>query len=524
MLVSALNGLYLISGPRTFRKIDFPGVDSCTFMSLRHLGKFYLLATANRGFILYNTVTHTASRFTGKDGLNSDFVYSVAHDHQNQIWLGTGRGVNKLLLDTASGEVRISDISTPGDISSSEYNQNAAVYDRQRHLWFGTASGLMKFFPENDSQRYQYIPPVVLRGVELFSKEIPPGQYADSATSGYRIPYHLKLPHDQNHLSFEFGCASYLNGEKIRYQYQLEGMEKEFSAPASNRFVVYSGLPPGEYIFRVRAILPGYGFSGNTISYPFTISAAFYQTLLFKLALVLVAVGLVLWMQWLRMNQRIRRLKQIEAIKKEENISVRQSTAEDFHDEVGNTLTRIQVLTDVLQARIGAGSDEGNRLIAQIKENVSNLYRGTRDILWALNPGSDRLSEVAARLEIMGIEIFQDTAVEFRFENRIPQSNEMVLPPNYGRNILLIFKDAMNNGLRHAGASRVVLEIDREGLHHISILLKDNGAGFEPDLVKKGYGTGNMAKRAGRIHGEFIIDSRPGTGTACRLVVPVPPK
>jgi signal transduction histidine kinase len=330
------------------------------------------------------------------------------------------------------------------------------------------------------------------------------------------------LRHDENHLSFGFGCASFLNNEKILYQYRLEGMEKEFSAPAFNRFVVYSGLPPGHYTFQARAVLPAYGYSKNSISYSFVISPAFYQTLLFKFLVVLLLVALVLWIQWLRMNQRIKRLKQIEVIKREENIKARQRTAEDFHDEVGNTLTRIQVLTDVLQARVGTMSEEGNRLIRQIKENVNNLYRGTRDILWALNPGSDQLTEITDRLKSMGVEIFQDTPMEFQFDNRMPDANEIILHPGFGRNILLIFKEAMNNCLKYSGASRIVLLVERRAGREIGIRLKDNGAGFDPEQVKRGYGLANMFKRAKRIQSEFIVDSRAGCGSDCILIIPVP--
>ncbi|HEY4154155.1 MAG TPA: two-component regulator propeller domain-containing protein, partial [Puia sp.] len=314
ILVSALNGLYLVKDSQTFRKINFPGVDSCAFMSIKTLNKFYLLATGNRGFILYNTITHATTRFTTKNGLNSDFVYSVVHDNGKQIWLGTGRGMNKLVLDTANGTAEISDISTPGDISSSECNQNAAAYDYRQNLWFGTGSGLMEFFPVL-GKKDLYLPPITLQKLELFSQKIPAGKFSDSSSPEYQIPYHLSLPHDQNHLSFSYGCASFLNADKIVYQYRLEGMDKDFSAFTTNRAVTYSGLPPGRYTFRARAFLPGYGYSRNSIRYPFVISAAFYQTTLFRLLIILFGLCLVLWIQWLRMNHRIKRLKQIEAIK-----------------------------------------------------------------------------------------------------------------------------------------------------------------------------------------------------------------
>ena len=111
------------------------------------------------------------------------------------------------------------------------------------------------------------------------------------------------------------------------------------------------------------------------------------------------------------------RLNQIEEVKREENIKVRQTASEDFHDEVGNSLTRIQVLTDVLHTKLGNGHEEEKRIIGMIKENVSGLYQGTRDILWALNPESDLIKEIGHRLESLGIDVFQDTGICFKYEN-----------------------------------------------------------------------------------------------------------
>ena len=148
-------------------------------------------------------------------------------------------------------------------------------------------------------------------------------------------------------------------------------------------------LPPGHYTFRARAFLEGVGFSKDNVEFSFDIKAAFYQTIYFKFLLLVLVMGIILWIQWFRMRMRVKQINQIEEVKREENIKVRQTASEDFHDEVGNSLTRIQVLTDVLHTKLGNGHEEEKRIIGQIKENVSGLYQGTRDILWALNPESD---------------------------------------------------------------------------------------------------------------------------------------
>ena len=88
----------------------------------------------------------------------------------------------------------------------------------------------------------------------------------------------------------------------------------------------------------------------------------------------------------------------------EEQMKVRQKTSEDFHDEMGNKLTRISVLSDILETQMLGEQQEQKKLIAQIKENVAALYAGTKDILWSLQPESDNLYEILNRIKDFGID------------------------------------------------------------------------------------------------------------------------
>jgi len=284
--------------------------------------------------------------------------------------------------------------------------------------------------------------------------------------------------------------------------------------------VVYPALPPGHYTFRARAFLEGVGYSKDNVEFSFDIKAAFYQTIYFKFLMLVLVMGIILWVQWLRIRARDLRNRQIEEVKREENIKVRQTASEDFHDEVGNSLTRIQVLTDVLHTKLGSGHDEEKRLIGQIKENVSGLYQGTRDILWALNPESDFIKEIGHRLESLGIDVFQDTGICFSYENLLGDFQSVKLPGNFNRNIMMIFKEAMSNSLKHAQAHHVKLTIQKTELPEISITLTDDGTGFNPLFIKKGHGFQNMQKRANRMNAVFAISSNPGDGARYELRIP----
>jgi len=156
-----------------------------------------------------------------------------------------------------------------------------------------------------------------------------------------------------------------------------------------------------------------------------------------------------------------------------------------------------------------------------IKENVSGLYQGTRDILWALNPESDLIKEIGHRLQSLGIDVFQDTGICFSYENLLKDSENVKLPGNYNRNIMMIFKEAMSNSLKHAQATKVKLKIQKTEEEDILIELSDNGIGFNPLYIKKGHGFQNMQKRANRIKSVLTPNSIPGKGTQYDLKIPV---
>jgi len=496
---SYYRGLGFFHGWGTDKFIEDSLIFSSHIMNILFKGKYYVIGTSNRGLLIYDTVQKKTSQYSIQNGLNSNFVYSVVEDQKGQIWLGTGHGLNKLYFDTLTGRVLLTNESSQGDISSSEFNEGAALCSDSNTLWFGTATGLMRLKPDS-IKRTSYMPPLV------FKTPLP--------ANGLRS-------HQQNQMAFDFNCASYEFGKQIFYQFRLSGIDQNYSelSPAQN--VIYSHLPPGKYLFNARAFNRQTGAYSNTISYPFEIRPAFYQTVLFKIVVFILLASALYSAFRYRSIRKEKRFREIENIRQNEQIKLRQQATEDFHDEMGNTITRIQLLADVVRSKLLKGNTDVNVHIDRIKENVSSLYQGTRDIIWALNPKSDHLEEVIYRLSTTGSELFNDTETTFSFHNHIHHDVGAILPGHTGRNILLIFKEAMNNIVKHAKATAASLTIEKTG-HQVLIVLQDNGNGFIDGNIKKGYGTVNMAKRAERIDGVFTIESGTNCGTRCQLLVNIP--
>jgi signal transduction histidine kinase len=98
------------------------------------------------------------------------------------------------------------------------------------------------------------------------------------------------------------------------------------------------------------------------------------------------------------------------------------------------------------------------------------------------------------------------------------------LPLDVGRNLIMIFKEALNNSLKYSGARQVKLEAYLKDDNVLQMVLTDNGKGFDIHNFKKGHGIDNMKVRAKRIHGILYMDSRPEKGTIINLNFRLPPK
>lgn len=305
----------------------------------------------------------------------------------------------------------------------------------------------------------------------------------------------------------------------ISYRYKLKGLDTAYSALVKGDVVDYPSLPPGNYTFEVKAVTADGTSSENTASFSFSITPPFYQTTWFRIAAIAFFILLGIALQSYRHRVKINRLKIIEATKREENLKIRQQTAEDFHDELGNKLTRITVLSEILDTKMDQGQVDQKKLLEQIKQNASSLYNGTKDILWALDPQSDNLYEILNHIKDFGNELFLDTPVEFEFNGIDESLNEINLPMEYSRNIPMIFKELLNNILKHAHATHVALTLDAITRDDIQLTLCDNGCGFVQNEAQKGQGINNMMMRTKRIGGDIHISSEKGAGTVVKLKI-----
>jgi len=471
-----------------------------------------VFGTDDRGIFAWDRHNGEVKNYGLKDGLNSNTIYSLVTDSNGVVWVGTGRGVNRLSFDDEKHLFSVTGGSSKKSLIL-ESNQNAAFYADNK-VWIGTTKGAV-IYNANSKQDKPAAPYVTIQ----VARVVPQVGSSIGWLNSTELNDGATLSHDQNHMAIWFRGVDLKDPDNISYSYKLVGLDSSYSAPVTNDVVDYPSLPPGKYTFEVKAISANGTPSENTASFSFTITPAFYQTASFRLIGIAFFVLLGFILQNYLQRSKAKRQKIIEATKREESIRIRQQTAEDFHDELGNKLTRITVLSEILGTKMDQDQNDQKKLLEQIRQNASSLYNGTKDILWALDPKSDNLFEILNHIRDFGNELFLDTAIEFEFNGIDESLNKVKLPMEYSRNIPMIFKELLNNTLKHAHATRVIINVDHIQKDELQITLSDNGCGFTKNGSFKGQGINNIITRTKRIGGDIDINSEKGRGTFVELTV-----
>jgi signal transduction histidine kinase len=257
----------------------------------------------------------------------------------------------------------------------------------------------------------------------------------------------------------------------------------------------------------------GWIFSDMAIATSFNdfVIVRFWQTWWFSGAmalLVLAAVGgSVRMVERRRYQLRLQRAEQQNALEQE-----RARIAQDLHDDLGSSLTRLTLLSGLVKTDKD-NPDQVEAHANKLSQAADQTVRALEEIVWAVRPGSDTLQSLVDYIAHFANELFDGNATRCRLD--LPHDlPALPLPPDMRHNIFLIVKEALTNSLKHAGAGEVQVHAKVVG-RMLEILVKDDGKGFDPDTFAEGRrnGLGNMRRRAAAIGGKLDFVSKPGQGT-----------
>lgn len=480
---------HFIHNPESENSLPSNSILSLTFDDNMNLW----IGTYGGGLVKYD-----GSRFKvylEEDGLPSSVITQIINNKPGYLWISTDNGICE--FDISNNKI-ISYGSDDG-LQSLEFNSTSGINASDGNIYFGSDNGLLYFSPGGIVKNTN-IPQTIITSIKVLNKEM-----IDVLNSRGT----LELDYHQNYITIEFSSLDFTNPEKNNYAYKLSG-NKEWVELKERRYVDFADLQPGNYTFSVKGSNNDliWDESGTKIS--FVINPPFWNTWWFLLLIFLLTFSGVYSVHKFAVIQKTKHLSEIN--------KVRLEAADDFHDHIGHTLTRISLFTEMLKKNINSDSAKALEFTDKISKASSQLYNEAKDFIWSLDPNNDKVYELAVYLKDFGEDFFSRTGISFNSGEISEDLKNYMLPMLTKREIIFIFKEAMNNALKHSKAENVYWETYiKENIFYFSF--KDDGIGFSSESIEEGRGVRNIKSRSEKI--QFNLEYNSGITKGSSVIISI---
>jgi signal transduction histidine kinase len=288
----------------------------------------------------------------------------------------------------------------------------------------------------------------------------------------------------------------------------------------------YYQLPAGDYVFRVKTVTPTGESIGSEVAMPVSIPQVFWKRpSVLALAFILSAgsaAGIVRLQTHRRLRVALAHLEQQRTLNRE-----RARIAQDIHDDLGASLTRVNLLSQSALGKIDPAHPAWQDA-KSIGNEAVNVTQSLDEVVWAVSPRHDTLESLLNYLADFAGEFLEPAGVRARIH--VPQPlPQWVLPTELRHNVVLAVKETLNNVVKHAQATEIHLRLELQA-DAFNLTIEDNGCGFDQTAAatfQSGRSTHpglvGIKERIESLGGHFSLDSAPGRGTRITFTVPVPP-
>lgn len=485
-------GIYILDleDGKTLKQLDAPLLSSNDIQKLLQVNDS-IFVFGHELLNKYNSKSGANEVFSFSDGLVSNKIQHLLSEAKGLVWVYTPDGMGR--FDASSNTFY--SFGKNHFFSKIPSDGRGGTRLASGELAFVSSNSIMVFDP---GQFERNLAPAVpsITNIELFGRYIGDGSVPATRT---------KFSSHENSLKFDFNILDFTIQDRFTYHYRLLGADPVWREAKGGFEAVYSLLPPGDYAFEVKSANESGDFSEAAV-YRFTIQPALVQTWWFKSLLALALLALLYLIYRLRLNR-------ILAV-----VKIRNQLARDLHDDMGSTLSTINILSSMAKTKIGTDPAKSSEYISKISENSQRMMDAMDDIVWSIKPQNDTMERLIARMREFANEVLEskDILLSMEISERVL---DMKLSMDARRDLFLIFKEGINNAAKYSKATRVFVSFALERQTFV-LKIKDYGVGFDPEDLDRGNGLENMKKRARNLKGSLDIHSTPGEGTTLHLQIP----
>ncbi|HXB72736.1 MAG TPA: two-component regulator propeller domain-containing protein [Candidatus Acidoferrales bacterium] len=462
---------------------------------------------------------------TRTTGLPCDAINWSTEDDAHALWLYTVCGLVSIArpeLDAWTGAVD-KDRHTTRTIRVTTYDSSDGVRSRANAGGFSphvskSPDGKLWFFPLDgvsvvDPRRLAFnrLPPPVR--IEQIAADGKIRQVAPGANGSWRLP---SLTRD---LVIDYTGLSLAAPEKVRFRYKLEGHDRDWQDAGTRRQAFYNDLPPRNYRFRVIACNDSGVWNGAGAFLGFSVDAAYYQTIWFRLSCVAAFLASLAALYRLRLRQVERQFQ----LRLEERLAERTRIAQELHDTLlqgfQSAVMHVAVAANVLppDSKAQPTLTRAIQLMRQVIDEGRNAVRGLR----SYGTGSIGLEQALSRVQ-QEVAADANTSEPVRFRV-VVEGRQRPLRPLLRDDVYRIGREAVINAFRHSRAQQIEVTLEYSP-SQLCVRVCDDGCGIEPNILSSGrnghWGLSGMQERADRIGGRLRLSSSAAAGTQIELSIP----
>ncbi len=448
----------------------------------------YWLGTYS-GLSKFDTASGTFETYTTVDGLPSDVVYGILEDEEGSLWLSTNYGISEFNAHSES----FTNFSLQDGLSSMEFNGGAYFAASTGEMYFGGVDGFVSFLPsqlEDTKGRGNII---------IHSLNVDGVEYNALNTRDF------SLKSGQDYLEVGYSYLNFINPEKYSIEYRINGLSERWVPVKSGSSLNFSGLAPGDYALEMRALDQKNQVAARSQAINLSILPPLWRrwyVILLGIGILSIAITALF------------RYRMFYLLKEEET---RNRIARDLHDDISATLSSISFFSEAAR-RKQQEPEEGNEYLGLIEKSAVEAKEKINDIIWSIDPEYDDPIGLLTKCKRFAGDMFESKGISYRLDFQ----EEVLIPakPEIRKDFWLIYKELINNLVRHSGAATANVLLKKEG-NVLILKVQDDGKGIREEEKIKGNGIRNLQFRAGRLKGEIVHKQPEEGGTIWELMIPV---
>ncbi len=447
--------------------------------SLEYIGNRLIIGTTNNGLLIKNG--KAIKTISTNEGLASNHILKVKV-LGSHLWVFESNGIQ--LIDLNKDAV-VDYILLPTIAGSTAYD----IVEINSEAYLTTVDGIVKI-------------PIIKNFIKTNFKSFL--NYALINITDTAFNSDISLPYNKNDIEFNVSIPWYNPNQSVLFKYRLSNgtqIREWLTTDGPQSSVRFLSLMPGNYIFECYALVNGVQ-EKEGIKFTFIIQKPWWLQWWF----FTILICLVLLLSYLFNYFRLKQLLKIETI--------RRTISSDLHDDIGATLSSVNIYAELAKK----GTD-GKEYINLIQENTRDIITKLDDLVWSINPKNDTFEQLINRMKLFAEPLLAGANIHSTFKCDT-DLYKLKLTIDKKRNLYLIFKELINNVVKHSKSNNCLITVLQTG-SHIFLEVKDDGVGLDAAIKKHDRnGLKNIFERSKQMNSKIKINSTE-EGTGIGITIPI---